>query len=245
MNQSTRCLSRTKGVLSVEGGSLGDDIKIEPGRWLVVQRQSGSARSIVARLSQTARIGTADGGSSTVLWSCIWAHESRDCLSRDTLRDTGAERIVTSGKPVLLHRNTGLNSLRRSKLGSGSNMRGEGIGSAICGSGKFIEGSRRGKNLTNLVRYTDLRREVGHRANMLGHAIGATHLGDIAIGIGMVASIVGSLNLVLNLVLILVVVDEALGVRLSIALSIVLNIGVGICCTRVAIVAMIGGGLDS
>lgn len=80
---------------------------------------------------------------------------------------------------------------------------------------------------------------------MLGHAIGATHLGDIAIGIGMVASIVGSLNLNLILILILSVVDEALGVRLSISLSIVLNIGVGICCTRVAIAVLIGGGLDS
>lgn len=76
---------------------------------------------------------------------------------------------------------------------------------------------------------------------MLGYAIGATHLGDMAIGIGMIASIVGSLNLIL----VVDIVDEALGGRLSVSLSIVLNIGVGICCTRVAIVITIDGGLAS
>lgn len=151
MNQGTGCLNRSEGVLCVEGRSLRDNIKIESGRRVVVQRQSGSARSIVARLSQTARVGTADGGSSTPLRSCIWAHESRDCLGRDTLRNTRAERVVTSGKPIMLHRNTGLNSPRRSKLGRRRNRRGECIGSAIRESGEFIDGGRHGKRLTNLV----------------------------------------------------------------------------------------------
>lgn len=78
---------------------------------------------------------------------------------------------------------------------------------------------------------------------MLSHAIGANLLGDKAIGMGVEASIVDSLNLIL--ILVVEVGGESLGGRLGVTLSVVLNIGVGISCTLVAIVAVVSGGLDS
>ena len=182
MNKSIRGQGWAERVLHVHSRRLVEaNIQVEPRRRLIEHRQASSARSVVARLSETTTIRAGNRSTAALLGRSIGTQESCDGLGRDALGKATAERVKTDG--VILSIENRLNRRRRTQLGSGSVGWGESISIAVGWERVFESRGSSGNTLSNL------RSDIGYRCGLLVHAIGTTLLGDIAVGISEVASI--------------------------------------------------------